>query len=98
MPESEAFCYTVGEKCRLEVEKLTVRMAKENSGWGYDRIVGAVANLGYKVSDQTVGNILRRYGLPPAPKRTGKTTWKEFISAHLSVLTGVDFFAVEVLT
>jgi hypothetical protein len=22
-------------------------MAKENSGWGYDRIVGALANLGY---------------------------------------------------
>jgi hypothetical protein len=30
-------------------------MAKENSGWGYDRIVGALANLGYEVSDETVG-------------------------------------------
>jgi putative transposase len=28
------------------VERLIVRMAKENSSWGYDRIVGALANLG----------------------------------------------------
>jgi putative transposase len=81
-----------------EIEALIVRMARENSGWGYDRIVGALANLGHRVSDQTVGNVLRRYGIPPAPKRSQKTTWKEFISAHMAVLTGVDFFTVEVLT
>ena len=44
-----------------EVEELVVRFARENSGWGYDRIVGALANLGHVVSDQTVGNTLRRY-------------------------------------
>ena len=54
--------------------------------WGYDRIVGALANLGHRVSDQTVGNVLRRYGIPPAPKRSQKTTWKEFISAQMAVL------------
>ena len=43
-----------------EIEDLVVRLARENSGWGYDRIVGAWANLGHQVSDQTVGNILRR--------------------------------------
>jgi hypothetical protein len=41
---------------------------------------------------------LRRYGIPPAPKRSQKTTWKDFIAAHMAVLTGVDFFTVEVLT
>src|SRR5437868_1446399 len=40
-----------------EVEALIVRMAQENRSWGYDRIVGALANLGLTVSDQTVGNI-----------------------------------------
>jgi putative transposase len=43
-----------------EIEALIVRMAKENRSWGYDRIVGALANLGHQVSDQTVGNVLRR--------------------------------------
>jgi transposase InsO family protein len=81
-----------------EVEALIVRFARENSGWGYDRIVGALANLGHSVSDQTVGNILRRYGIAPAPKRSQKTTWKDFIASHLAVLAGTDFFTVEVLT
>src|SRR5678816_1974140 len=81
-----------------EAEALIVRFARENSGWGYDRIVGALANLGHPVSDQTVGNILRRYGIAPAPERSQKTTWKDFISAHMAVLAGTDFFTVEVLT
>jgi len=81
-----------------EIEALVVRMAKENTGWGYDRIAGALANLGYHLSDQTVGNILRRNGIVPAPERRHTTTWKEFIRAHLDVLAGTDFFSVEVLT
>jgi transposase InsO family protein len=95
---SKRRCYPGRPPITLEIEALIVRMARENSGWGYDRIVGALANLGHRVSDQTVGNVLRRYGIPPAPKRSQQTTWKEFISAHMSVLTGVDFFTVEVLT
>jgi hypothetical protein len=78
--------------------RLIVRFARENAGWGYDRIVGALANLAHSVSDQTVGNILRRYGLEPAPKRTQKTTWKDFIASNMDVLFGTDFLTVEVLT
>ena len=81
-----------------EIEQLVVQMAKENSDWGYDRIVGAMANLGYKLSDQTVGNILQRHGIPPASERQRTTTWTDFIRAHMSVLAGTDFFSVEVLT
>jgi transposase len=80
-----------------EVEAFIVRFARENSGWGYDRIVGALANLGHTISDQTVGNILRRYGIAPAPKRSQNTTWKEFIATHMAVLAGTDFLTVEVL-
>jgi hypothetical protein len=65
---------------------------------GTDRIVGAVANLGYTLSDQTVGNILRRNGIPTAPARKRTTTWADFIRAHVAVLAGTDFFTVEVLT
>lgn len=81
-----------------EVEALVVRMARENSGWGYDRIVGALANLGHQVSDQTVKNILRRHGIAPAPKRSQITTWKDFLASHMNVLAGCDFFTVEVLS
>src|SRR4029077_20041574 len=83
------------------IENLVVRMARENPSWGYDRIVGGMANLGYKVSDQTVGNILKRHDIPhipPAPKRKQSTSWKDFIRAHMAVMVGTDFFTVEVLT
>jgi putative transposase len=72
-----------------EVEALVVRIY---------RIVGALANLGHRLSDQTVGNILRRHGIAPAPKRSQTTSWKDFIAAHMDVLAGADFFTVEVLT
>ncbi len=50
-------------KLDQETERLVVRMARENPSWGYDRIVGALANLGHRLSDQTVGNIFRRHGI-----------------------------------
>jgi putative transposase len=85
-------------KIGAEVEALVVRIAQENRGWGYDRISGAVANVGYTISDQTVGNILKRRGIPPAPEREKTTTWKEFIRAHMDVLVATDFFTAEVWT
>src|SRR6266545_1481664 len=85
-------------KIDQELEALIVRMAQDNRSWGYDRIVGALANLGYTVSDQTVGNILKRHGLPPAPERQTTTTWKEFIRTHMEVLVATDFFTAEVWT
>jgi putative transposase len=81
-----------------EIEALVVQMARENRSWGYDRIVGALAHLGYTISGQTVGNILKRHGLPPAPERKTTTTWKEFIRTHMDVLVATDFFTAEVWT
>lgn len=76
-----------------ELEALVVRMARENRSWGYDRIVGASANLGYRISDQTVGNILKRHAIPPAPERTKTLTWWEFIRMHMAVLGATKFFS-----
>jgi hypothetical protein len=56
-------------RIQREVEQLIIRMASENRDWGYDRTAGALTNLGHDISDQTVGNVLRRHGLPPAPER-----------------------------
>jgi hypothetical protein len=81
-----------------ELEDWVVKMAKENRGWGYDRIAGALAELGYDISDQTVGNILKRRGVLPAPDRHKTTTWKEFMRSHMSVLWATDFFSTAVWT
>ena len=81
-----------------ELEALVVRLAQENRSWGYNRIAGALQHLGYTISDQTVGNILKRHGIPPAPERKKTTTWKEFIRTHTEVLVAMDFFTTEVWT
>jgi putative transposase len=81
-----------------ELEALVVRLAQENRSWGYDRIVGALTHVGYTISDQTVGNMLKCHGMPPAPKRKKTTTWQEFIRTHLDVLVATDFLTTEVWT
>ena len=82
----------------VEIERLVLQFARENPGWGYDRIVGALANLGYQVCDQTVGNILKRHGLGPAPERKRHTNRAQFIRRHKDVLWATDFFTTEVWT
>jgi len=47
-----------------ELEKLIIRFAEENPNWGQDRIAGALSNIGFNVSDRTVGRILKRNGMP----------------------------------
>ena len=73
-------------------------MAKDNPTWGYLRIAGAMAELGQKISHQTIKNILANHGIDPAPDRTGKTSWSDFIKAHTDCLLATDFFTTEVWT
>ena len=93
-------------RCRLgrprvseEIEQLVIRMVEENPRWGYRRIQGALANLGYQIDASTVRNILRRHHLDPAPRRlqTGMS-WAQFLRLHWEVLAATDFFTVEVAT
>jgi putative transposase len=81
-----------------EIRALVVRLARENTTWGYDRIQGALANLGHTIADATVGNILKQHGIDPAPDRMRQTTWQTFLQAHWDVLAAVDFTTVEVWT
>ncbi len=83
---------------RPEIVELVLRVARENSSWGYDRIQGALANLGHKISDTTVGNILREHGIEPVPERKRQSTWKEFLEAHWDALGAIDFTTIEVWT
>jgi transposase InsO family protein len=73
-------------------------MAVENRGWGYTRIVGALSNLGSHLARGTVANILKRNGIEPAPKRSRKTSWKEFLTQHWDMIVAADFFTIEVWT
>ena len=72
--------------------------ARENPRWGYDRIQGALANVGYHITDTTIGNILKAHGIEPAPDRKQTTTWKTFLKAHWDVIAATDFLTVEVWT
>ena len=81
-----------------EIEALVVRMAEENRDWGYRRIQGALSNLGHELARSTIAQILERHGIEPAPERSRKTTWKEFLSRHWELVVATDFFTVEVWT
>jgi len=73
-------------------------MAEQNCDWGYRRILGPLSNLGYQIARGTIANILKNHGIEPAPEREKKTTWKEFLRRHWSLIVAADFFTVEVWT
>src|SRR5262244_148971 len=81
-----------------EIAALVTRMAKENRHWGYRRIQGALSNLGHLLAFKTIANILKEHGIEPAPERSRKTTWKEFLTRHWEQIVASDFFTIEVWT
>jgi putative transposase len=81
-----------------EVKELVIGLAKENRGWGYTRIQGALAHLGHEIGRSTIRQILLGAGLAPAPERSKGKTWEEFLQAHWGVMSAADFFTVEVMT
>ena len=72
--------------CKRRSNSSCVRMANENPTWGYRRLQGAVANVGYPIDNTTVRNILRRNHIDPVPIR-GQTglRWSQFVKLHLEV-------------
>ncbi len=78
-----------------EIRALVARLARANPRWGYDRIHGALANLGHTISDSAVANISKNNDIEPAPEKKRHTTWKSFLKAHLDVLAAIDFTTLE---
>jgi putative transposase len=83
---------------RPEIVDLTVKFAKENPTWGYDRISGALSNVGYHICDSTIANILKAHGFEPAPTRRRTGSWQTFLKAHWDVMASIDFTTVEAWT
>jgi len=77
-----------------EVRELVMRLARENSSWGYVRIVGELRKLGIDVSATLVRNILRSAGIPPAPQR-GQLGWRSFLRQHGAKMLACDFLSVD---
>src|ERR1700694_2078283 len=77
-----------------EVQKLILRMAKENPKWGCVRVRGELLKMGHVVSATAIRNLLRRNRIGPAPLRS-RLSWKGFPQAQASAIVLTDFFSVE---
>ena len=64
-----------------DVRALTLRLARDNPRWGYQRIVGELLGLGVVVSAITVRKVLRAAHVGPAPRRSGPS-WREFLQTQ----------------
>ncbi len=81
-----------------ELEQLIVRVARGNPGLGYEKLVGEMGKLGFKVSKTTVSTVLARHGIPPAPERGRQgSTWRAFLNHYKEQFLACDFFTVETL-
>jgi putative transposase len=79
-----------------ELRSLVLRLARENTTWGYRRIHGELCRLGYKdrIGASTVWTILHCAGVDPAPARSA-VSWRQFLRAQANGVLAVDFFTVD---
>jgi hypothetical protein len=81
-----------------DIVQLVLRMAKENSNWGYTRIRGVLFNLRHDMGRNTIKRILLEAGIEPAPERSKRISWNAFLRAHWGAIAAMDFFTVEAVT
>jgi hypothetical protein len=79
-----------------DVQQLIIRLARENPGWGYQRIKGELLRLGVQVSATAIRTTLRRHGLDPAPRRVA-TSWRAFLRRQAAGIVACDFFTVDTI-
>jgi putative transposase len=74
-----------------------LRLARENSSWGYRRIHGELLVLGIKVAPSTVWEILHEAGIDPAPERASDN-WAAFLRSQAEAILAADFLETVTLT
>ena len=80
-----------------EIENLVLKLAQENSRWGYGKIQGELIKLSFQVSQSTIRNILDRHGIQPAPVRNGSIGWRKLMDHYKEQILACDFFTVETI-
>jgi putative transposase len=80
-----------------EIETLILRMIHDNPSWGYDRLEGELRKLGYVISDQTIGIILARHGIPSVPQHQPSVSWRHLMQHYKQQILACDFFTVDTL-
>ena len=76
---------------------LVIRLAAENPTWGYRRVHGELAGLGYQIGASTIWTILHRAGIDPSTRRAGPS-WTEFLRAQAHAILACDLFHLDTLT
>jgi putative transposase len=79
------------------IRVLVLRLARENSPWGYRRIHGELLVLGIMIAAATVWEILKDAGIDPAPERTSDN-WAAFLRSQAEAILAADFFEAVTLT
>jgi putative transposase len=82
---------------RRTARALVIRLATENPRWGYRRIHGELAGLGYRIGASTVWTILHGLGIDPSPRRAGPS-WSEFLRTQAQAILACDFFHLDTIT
>jgi hypothetical protein len=75
-----------------DIRALVIKLATENPGWGYTKIRDALRGLQIEIGRTTVASILADAGLEPAPERSRRRTWRQFLRSHWETLYACDFF------
>ena len=77
-----------------EIRELIVRLARENTSWGYVRIVGELRKLGITISATLARSVLAEARIPPAPQRD-RLGWRAFLRQQGDSMLACDFLTVD---
>ena len=79
------------------IRALVLRLATENPSWGYRRIHGELAGLGYQIGASTVWKILHHAGIDPTPRGAGPS-WAQFLRAQAHGILACDLLHLDTIT